>query len=90
MAPNALRDAEGVVMPAGVVDDQLRQQAQRDRLCAEHLSLGAVRGVAAAESPGLESHIPGDADSREWVSDGGLGAVFQSAGLPVPLREGVR
>jgi hypothetical protein len=60
------------------------------RLCAEHLSLGAMRGVAATESPGLEAHVPGDAHSREWVSDGGLGAVFQRAGLPVPVLEGAR
>lgn len=60
------------------------------QLCAEHLSAGAVRGVAAAELPGLESHVPGDALGHEWVSDGGLRAVFQSAGLPVPLLEGVR
>jgi hypothetical protein len=60
------------------------------RLCAEHLAVGAVRGVAAAESPGLESHVPGDPQGSEWVSDGGLGAVFQSAGLAVPLLEGAR
>lgn len=59
-------------------------------LCAEHLSVGSVRGVAAAELPGLESHVPGDALGREWVSDGGLRAVFESAGLPVPLLEGAR
>ncbi|MEY4549663.1 MAG: hypothetical protein RL685_5858, partial [Pseudomonadota bacterium] len=51
---------------------------------------GAVRGVAAEESPGLESYVPGDPQSREWVSDGGLGAVFRSAGLAVPLLEGSR
>ena len=60
------------------------------RLCAEHLSAGAVRGVAAVELPGLESHVPGDALGREWISDGGLRAVFESAGLPVPLLEGAR
>jgi hypothetical protein len=60
------------------------------QLCAEHLSAGAVRGVAAAELPGLEAHVPGDALGHAWVSDGGLRAVFQSAGLPVPLLEGVR
>jgi hypothetical protein len=60
------------------------------RLCAENLAVGPVRGVAAAESPGLESYVPGDPQSGEWVSDGGLGALFQSAGLPVPLLEGAR
>lgn len=60
------------------------------QLCAEHLSVGAVRGVAAAELPGLESHLPVGVLGHEWVSDGGLRAVFQSAGLPVPLLEGSR
>ncbi|MEY2935921.1 MAG: hypothetical protein RL033_6670 [Pseudomonadota bacterium] len=60
------------------------------RLCAEHLAVGAVRGVAAAESPGLESFVPGDPQGNEWVSDGGLGAVFRSAGLAVPVLEGSR
>jgi hypothetical protein len=56
------------------------------RLCAETLSVGAVRRAASVEQhPGLEAHIPGASSS--WVSDGGLGAVFSAAGLPVPLVE---
>jgi len=54
------------------------------RLCAQNLSAGAVRR-AAGTLPGLEVHLP--ADERVWVSDGGLGAVFSAAGLPVPLAE---
>ncbi len=60
------------------------------QLCAQHLSVGALRGVTAAELPGLEAHLPADTLGHEWVSDGGLGSVFQSAGLPVPLLEGAR
>jgi len=55
------------------------------RLCEENLSVGAVRRVAAAEKPGLEAYVPGDAMSPGWLSDGGLGSVFRGAGLAVPV-----
>jgi len=55
------------------------------RLCVETLSAGAVRR-AAAENTGFEVSLP--VDDAVWASDGGLGAVFATAGLPVPLAEG--
>jgi hypothetical protein len=55
------------------------------RLCAENLSAGAVRRAAAEEHAAIEAFIP--ADDAAWVSDGGLGAIFTTAGLPVPLAE---
>jgi hypothetical protein len=56
------------------------------RLCAENLSVAAVRRMAADEHPGLEEHIPADAAGADWVSSGGLGALFEAAGLAVPVR----
>ena len=55
------------------------------RLCAENLSAGAVRRAAAEEHAAIEAFIPADDDA--WVSDGGLGSIFVTAGLPVPLAE---
>jgi hypothetical protein len=55
------------------------------RLCAENLSVAAVRRMAADEHPGLEAHVPEGAANADWVSSGGLGSVFEAAGLPVPV-----
>lgn len=53
------------------------------QLCAQNLSAGAVRRAAAEEHAAIEAFIPADDDV--WVSDGGLGGLFTTAGLPVPL-----
>lgn len=55
------------------------------RLCAENLSAGAVRRAAADGGAAIEAFVPGE--EGIWVSAGGLGAVFEAAGLPVPLSE---
>lgn len=55
------------------------------QLCAQNLSAGAVRRAAAEEHASIEAFIP--TDDAVWVSDGGLGAIFTTAGLPVPLAE---
>jgi hypothetical protein len=55
------------------------------RLCAENLSAGAVRRAASEARAAMEARLPGD--DGAWVSDGGLGAIFTTAGLPVPLAE---
>jgi hypothetical protein len=56
------------------------------RLCAENLSVAAVRRMAADEHPGLEAHVPAGAAGADWVSSGGLASVFEAAGLAVPVR----
>jgi len=74
--------ADGSASRAPSTEDCL---ARLHRLCAENLSAGAVRRAATEGRAAIEAFIP--SDDAAWVSDGGLGAVFTSAGLPVPLAE---